>query len=234
MGKEKDQTPASLPPPPSLTLNHVSFVCKSVAASKKFYENVLGFQVVKRPSSFDFEGAWLFNYGIGIHLLQCKPSDNLPKKAEINPKDNHISFQSPDILLVEKKLQEMHIKYEKRVVEEEGLYVDQLFFHDPDGYMVEICNCENFPVVPVACVPSSVKSTFHRLVFPQSKPETEPEYSSKEIALVPMTAAAAQTETDCPTLKKEIEAASGRKSPCLSDAHDEKRPYFLDILDFYL
>lgn len=35
----------------------------------------------------------LFAYGIGIHLLQAEEPENLPKKSEINPKDNHISFQ---------------------------------------------------------------------------------------------------------------------------------------------
>lgn len=43
---------------PFLALNHVSYVCKSLATSVKFYEDVLGFVLVKRPSSFDFEGAW--------------------------------------------------------------------------------------------------------------------------------------------------------------------------------
>lgn len=35
----------------------------------------------------------LFNYGIGIHLLQSEHPESLPEKREINPKDNHISFQ---------------------------------------------------------------------------------------------------------------------------------------------
>lgn len=43
---------------PLLALNHVSYVCKSLAMSVKFYQDVLGFVLVKRPSSFDFEGAW--------------------------------------------------------------------------------------------------------------------------------------------------------------------------------
>ncbi|KAL0335265.1 UNVERIFIED_CONTAM: hypothetical protein Sradi_4738400, partial [Sesamum radiatum] len=42
---------------PFLALNHVSFVCKSVTKSVQFYEQVLGFVLIKRPSSFDFEGA---------------------------------------------------------------------------------------------------------------------------------------------------------------------------------
>ena len=35
----------------------------------------------------------LFNYGIGIHLLQSEDPEKMPRKREINPKDNHISFQ---------------------------------------------------------------------------------------------------------------------------------------------
>jgi hypothetical protein len=35
----------------------------------------------------------LFGFGIGIHLLQSETPESMPKKTEINPKDNHISFQ---------------------------------------------------------------------------------------------------------------------------------------------
>ncbi|XP_068660806.1 glyoxylase I 4-like [Aristolochia californica] len=141
-------------PLPLLSLNHVSFVCKSVSESVRFYEEVLGFVLIKRPSSFKFEGAWLFNYGIGIHLLECNTTDAMPKKkGVINPKDNHISFQCSDMRLVMRKLEEMKIKYVTAVVEEGGIKVDQLFFHDPDGYMVEICNCENLPVLPLSACP---------------------------------------------------------------------------------
>ncbi|WRX27890.1 Glyoxalase/fosfomycin resistance/dioxygenase domain - like 6, partial [Theobroma cacao] len=75
------------------SLNHVSLVCRSVEESINFYQNILGFVPIRRPGSFDFNGAWLFGYGIGIHLLQSEDPDNMPKKKKINPKDNHISFQ---------------------------------------------------------------------------------------------------------------------------------------------
>ena len=51
---------------------------------------------------------------------------------------------------VEKKLKDMEIKYVRATVEEGGIHVDQLFFHDPDGFMIEICDCDNLPVVPLA------------------------------------------------------------------------------------
>ncbi|CAH1439652.1 unnamed protein product [Lactuca virosa] len=136
---------------PLLSLNHVSFICKSVRRSAKFYEEVLGFVLIRRPSSFDFEGAWLFNHGIGIHLLEM---DTTPrKKGVINPKDNHISFQCSDMDLIIKKLEKLGIKYVTALVKEGGVEVNQLFFHDPDGYMIEICNCHVLPVLPISSCP---------------------------------------------------------------------------------
>ncbi|KAI3989124.1 hypothetical protein MKX01_033160 [Papaver californicum] len=153
--QEKNVSNSALP---LLSLNHISYLCKSVAESAKFYQEVLGFVLIRRPSSFQFEGAWLFNYGIGIHLLQCNSiSDVQQMPAKINPKDNHISFQCTDIELVKKRLREMGMKYETALVEEGGVFVDQLFFHDPDGYMIEICNCENIPILPLSASAYPIK-----------------------------------------------------------------------------
>uniref|UniRef100_A0A5B7C105 Putative Lactoylglutathione lyase / glyoxalase I family protein n=1 Tax=Davidia involucrata TaxID=16924 RepID=A0A5B7C105_DAVIN len=132
------------------SVNHISLVCKSVEKSIGFYKNVLGFVPVRRPGSFDFDGAWLFSYGIGVHLLQSEDPETMSEKSEINPKDNHISFQCESMGAVEKLLKEMGIDYVRQQVEEGGIYVDQLFFHDPDGFMIEICNCDNLPVIPIA------------------------------------------------------------------------------------
>ncbi|XP_059623529.1 glyoxylase I 4-like [Cornus florida] len=138
---------------PLLSLNHVSLLVRSVWASVRFYEDVLGFFLIKRPSSFNFHGAWLYNYGIGIHLLENESIDeydSINETRPINPKDNHISFQCTDVELVKKRLEELGIKYETALVEEDGIEVDQVFFHDPDGYMIEICNCDNIPILPIS------------------------------------------------------------------------------------
>ncbi|KAL6626845.1 hypothetical protein ACP70R_030571 [Stipagrostis hirtigluma subsp. patula] len=135
---------------PLASLNHISVVCRSLQSSVNFYRNVLGFVPIRRPGSFDFDGAWLFNYGIGIHLLQAEDPESLPpKKTEINPKDNHISFQCESMEAVQRRLKELGIRYVQRRVEEGGIYVDQLFFHDPDGFMIEVCTCDNLPIVPL-------------------------------------------------------------------------------------
>jgi len=40
---------------------------------------------------------------------------------------------------MEKKLKEKNVKYMKRTLErEDGTTMDQIFFNDPDGFMVEI------------------------------------------------------------------------------------------------
>jgi hypothetical protein len=42
----------------------------------------------------------LFNYGIGIHLLQSDDPESMTKNnLHINPKDNHISFQVSILIL---------------------------------------------------------------------------------------------------------------------------------------
>lgn len=40
------------------SLNHISLGCRSVEVSIEFYQKVLGFIPIKRPGSFDFQGAW--------------------------------------------------------------------------------------------------------------------------------------------------------------------------------
>lgn len=57
------------------------------------------------------------------------------------------------------KLEEMKIEYVKAVVKEGGIIVDQIFFHDPDGYMIEICNCQNLPVLPLSAPSCPIKTT---------------------------------------------------------------------------
>lgn len=127
-------------------LNHISRVCKDVQASAAFYRDVLGFEQVKRPSSFDFEGAWLFNYGIGIHLIAGQP---IPRSSKIEPKSDHLSFQVDSLEDVAQQLNELGLEFVKTTIEEGGVMVTQLFFHDPDNNMIEICNCDLIPVVPL-------------------------------------------------------------------------------------
>ncbi|WVZ86562.1 hypothetical protein U9M48_033321 [Paspalum notatum var. saurae] len=149
---------AAQAPLPLVRLNHVSFQCESVEASVDFYQRVLGFEPVKRPASLDFAGAWLHKYGMGIHLLQRgldSGSINAPAAAArpppaINPKGNHISFQCTDMGLMKARLGELRLEFVAARVRDGDTVVEQLFFHDPDGNVIEMCDCEKLPVIPLA------------------------------------------------------------------------------------
>ena len=96
----------------------------------------------------------LFNYGVGIHLVQRDDARRAPdvNPGELDPMDNHISFQCEDMGVMERRLREL-IRYMKRTInEEEGSPIDQLFFKDPDGFMIKICNCENLELVPAGAL----------------------------------------------------------------------------------
>lgn len=41
-----------------MALHHVSHLCRDVEVTKHFYMTVLGFEEVRRPASFEFEGSW--------------------------------------------------------------------------------------------------------------------------------------------------------------------------------
>ncbi|OIW14276.1 hypothetical protein TanjilG_21416 [Lupinus angustifolius] len=147
--KERDEGKEENPAPLK-ALNHVSRLCRDVKKSIEFYTKVLGFVLMERPEVLDFEGAWLFNYGIGIHLVQSKEEERLPSHTkELEPNDNHICFQCEEVEEMERKLKEMNVKYMKRSLKtEDGTSMDQIFFNDPDRFMIEICNCEDFKLVP--------------------------------------------------------------------------------------
>jgi len=82
---------------------------------------------------------------VGLHLIKGTPFN---RSSSINPKADHLSFLCPDLSEVEERLVNSCVEYIKQcVVEEEGIRVTQVFFHDPDNNMIEICNCDEFPLV---------------------------------------------------------------------------------------
>lgn len=132
-------------PLPLQSISHLSRVVRDTKLSAAFYTEVLGFTEIKRPESFDFEGCWLIGYGISLHLIKGTP---VRQARKINPADDHTSFQTPQansLEEVERRLSDFNIPFVKAKVEEHGVTVSQVFFHDPDHNMIEICNCDNLP-----------------------------------------------------------------------------------------
>lgn len=106
-----------------------------------FYSKILGFHQIRRPN-IEREGAWLTLGNIDLHLVYGKPVDHSGEDLI----GNHISFETKNLSEVLQRLKEMGIPFKTFVItpqaDEVHGNVTQYFFQDPDGYYVEICNCD--------------------------------------------------------------------------------------------
>jgi glyoxylase I family protein len=140
--------PAATPALPIRSLHHVARVTRRLQESRLFYRDVLGFHEIPRPE-LGFPGAWLFNYGLQIHLIvnqvAGKPAGAAApgavqtaaaETATIETRDNHLAFLVDDIEAAESRLASHGIAYRVNLQTATGL--KQIFFRDPDGYHVEV------------------------------------------------------------------------------------------------
>ena len=118
-------------PLPISTVNHVSRATADVEKSRRFYRDVLGFREVQRPP-FRFDGAWLYNDHVMIHLIDGDPP---PRSDELSGKSDHVAFHSDEVERVERLLDEHGLRFLKNV---NAAGLTQLFFNDPDGNTIEI------------------------------------------------------------------------------------------------
>lgn len=116
-------------------LHHFARTTRNVDASVAFYRDVLGFRPIQRPG-FAFRGAWLFNYGFQIHIIEHAGAGSAG--GEIDTKQDHLALAVADAAAmdeVEKILRERGLPYERQV---NAGGIPQIFFRDPDGHHVEV------------------------------------------------------------------------------------------------
>jgi len=130
-------------------VHHVSLLCPDIAASESFYTSLLGFEKIKRPRSFDFDGVWLRKGSISLHLIQPRDGQRWSRKhvnggeVEIDSRSDHLSFISTVPLdTIEEILVSKGIRYERQWLKEGDVVVEQIFLHDPSHFLIEICNCD--------------------------------------------------------------------------------------------
>lgn len=127
-------------PLPITAVNHVGRITTRVEECRKFYRDVLGFREVQRPN-FDFDGAWLYNYGIMIHLIYNDAAGS--PDGEIETRADHLALNVSDLEAAERLLQEHNVPYRKNVIADRN--IQQIFCRDPDGHHIEL---GTYPTTP--------------------------------------------------------------------------------------
>jgi len=134
------------------SLNHVAIIVSDVGRSLSFYVEVLGFQQIQRPN-FDRHGGWCTMGNVELHLIKGRPVVHSGEDLIVS----HLALETENPELVLEKLIEMNVPFRQNIsvpdpkkarentvesfTDSKGK-VTQYFIRDPDGYYLEICNCD--------------------------------------------------------------------------------------------
>lgn len=161
--KAAEQGPSSQPPSemPNVSrglgpfigkANHIALIVSDVGKSAKFYAEVLGFKQVPRPN-FDEHGAWFTMGNLELHLIKGIPIVHSGDDLIVG----HISLETEHIEKIPGMLKKLGVPFRQNVSvpaeadagklgtntsNNNDKIVDQYFIRDPDGYYLEICNCQ--------------------------------------------------------------------------------------------
>lgn len=116
-------------------LNHAALNTRDVSASVRFYTDLLGFREVPRPN-FSFAGSWLYRDGLGMMLHLIHDERFLALQPTIETRRHHLAFRVDDFDQAKLKVAARGLSCVERTLPDHGYR--QLFFHDPDGNVIEL------------------------------------------------------------------------------------------------
>jgi len=122
-------------------IQHCGLVVQDLEKSRWFYGVVIGMQEVSRPPNFTFGGAWFRSGGDEIHLIVAGDTTAPPGFKDPGPGKHtglatHISFEVTDLAAMKAGLESHGLEILGGPLAR-GDGVEQLYLHDPDGYLVE-------------------------------------------------------------------------------------------------
>ncbi|HTV90118.1 MAG TPA: VOC family protein [Stellaceae bacterium] len=126
-------------------MNHFTVLSDDLETTRKFYCDLLGFEVGPRPN-FQFPGWWL--YCGARPILHVIHRDSV-KEMRAGILD-HMAFTATDLSGTVAKLEKAGVKYELRRLPANGHMggLWQLFFDDPHGAKVEFDFDKDEPAPP--------------------------------------------------------------------------------------
>jgi catechol 2,3-dioxygenase-like lactoylglutathione lyase family enzyme len=123
-----------------MRIQHVGLVVSDLERSRRFYREALGLEEVPRPPNFTFSGAW-FRFGeYELHLLsQAHTTGGAGQTAgpgATQGMTHHLAFEVDDLAAACARLAEKGVPLAGGPMPR-GDGVTQVFFFDPDGYVLE-------------------------------------------------------------------------------------------------
>ena len=135
-------------------LDHYSIRTLDVEASRRFYTEVMGFEIGFRPP-FNFPGLWLYNgapypasCGV-VHIVGVDPDNPQGLKDYLGDRElgspdgtgtvDHMAFAATGLEDLRARLKRHGIEYRERTVPSLGLH--QVFLEDPSRVTIEL----NYP-----------------------------------------------------------------------------------------
>lgn len=123
-------------------LQHVGLIVSDLERSRRFYADALGLEEVPRPPNFTFAGAW-FRFGASeIHLLAEADTTGRAGATDSGLSAafglaSHIALEVEDLAASRARLEANAVPLIGGPMPR-GDGVTQVFFRDPDGYILEL------------------------------------------------------------------------------------------------
>ena len=125
-----------------MRIQHCGLIVSDLERSRRFYGDTLGFEEVPRPPNFMFAGAW-FRFGEDeIHLLAEADTTGRAGAPDPGPSGafglvSHIALEVENLEAALTRLEEHSVLLVGGPMPR-GDGVTQVFFRDPDGYILEL------------------------------------------------------------------------------------------------
>jgi catechol 2,3-dioxygenase-like lactoylglutathione lyase family enzyme len=125
-----------------MRIQHVGLVVSDLERSRSFYADALGLEEVPRPPNFTFDGAWFRFGGTEIHLLAEAHTTGGAGQRDVGEGatrglTHHLAFEVDDLDGACARLADASVPLTGGPMPR-GDGVTQVFFLDPDGYVLEL------------------------------------------------------------------------------------------------